>query len=124
MMKKTQGKKKSNSRVTAKHEVVELPSENKEMENYVLNNRLEINQKIIDNIEYALKNKLTGIEMFCFQNSNFVVVLHRKDFKESLQNIYDFSMKNEKFEACIRAKKVMDLLGTYSFFCNYKKTKK
>lgn len=124
MMKKTQGKNKSNSRVTVKHEVVQLPSENKEMENYVLKNRLQINEKIIDNIEYAIKNKLNCIEIFCFHNSNFVVVLHSKDFNDSLQNIYDFSMQSEKFEVCIRAKKVMTLLNTYSFVCNYKKTKK
>ena len=95
MIKKTPKKKKSNSKVTVKHEVVELPSNNKEMEDYVLSNRLEINEKILDNIEFALKNKLGGVEMFCFKNSNFVVVLNRRDFKESLQNIYDFSMSNE-----------------------------
>lgn len=123
MMKKTQGKKKSNSKVTIKHEVVELPSNNKEMEDYVLSNRLEINEKILDNIEFALKNKLGGVEMFCFKNSNFVVVLNRKDFKESLQNIYDFSMTKEKFEVCIRVKKLIDLSEKFGFIYNYK-TKK
>lgn len=123
-MKQTRGKKKSNSKVTVKHEVVELPSENKEMEDYVLTNRIQINQKIVDNIEYALKNKLGGVEMFCFQNSNFIVVLHQKDFKESLESIYDFSMKNEKYEACLRARKVINLLNRYTFSYNCKKTKK
>lgn len=123
MMKKTQQKKKSNSKVTIKHEVVELPSNNKEMEDYVLSNRLEINEKILDNIEFALKNKLGGVEMFCFKNSNFVVVLNRKDFKESLQNIYEFSMSKEKFEVCIRVKKLIDLSEKFGFIYNYK-TKK
>lgn len=123
-MRKTPKKKKSNSKVALKHEVVELPSNNKEMENYVLANRLEINEKIIDNIEYALKNKLGGIEMFCFKNSNFVVVLHSKDFKESLQNIYDFSMSNEKFEMCIRAKKLIDISSKLTFIYNCKKKPK
>ena len=123
-MRKTPKKKKSNSKVIIKHEVVELPSNNKEMESYVLANRLEINEKIIDNIEYALKNKLSGVEMFCFKNSNFVVVLHRKDFRESLQNIYDFSMNKEKFEMCIRIKKLMDISNKLSFIYNCKKKPK
>jgi len=122
-MKKTPSKKKSNSKVTIKHEVVELPSNNKEMEDYVVSNRLEINEKILDNIEFALKNKLGGVEIFCFKNSNFVVVLNRRDFKESLQNIYDFSMSKEKFEVCIRVKKLINIVDKFGFIYNCK-TKK
>lgn len=123
MMKKTPNSKKSNSKVTVKHEVVELPSDNKDMEDYVLSNRMEINQKILDNIEFALKNKLGVVEMFCFKNSNFVVVLNRKDFKESLQNVYDFSMSKEKFEVCIRVKNLISLVDKFGFIYNHK-TKK
>lgn len=123
-MKKTPKKKKSSSKVTVKHEVVELPSNNKEMEDYVLSNRLEINEKILDNIEFALKNKMSVVELFCFKDSNYVVVLNRNDFKESLQNIYDFSMNKEKFEVCIRIKKLMTLSDKYGFVYKYKKTKK
>jgi hypothetical protein len=122
-MKKTP-KKKSSSKVTVKHKVVELPSDNKEMEDYVLANRLEINEKIIDSIEYAIKNKLAGVEVFCFKGSNFVVVLHRKDFKESLENIHDFSMNKEKFEMCIRVKKLIDLVNKFGFVYNCKKKPK
>lgn len=91
------------------------------MEDYVLAHRLEINEKIIDSIEYAVKHKLAGVEVFCFKGSNFVVVLHRKDFKESLENIYQFSMSKEKFEICIRVKKLIDLVNKFSFIYNCKR---
>ena len=122
-MKKTP-KKKSGSKVKSKYQVVELPSNNQEMESYVLANRLEINEKIINSIEYAVKNKLAGVEVFCFKGSNLVVVLHRKDFKESLENIYEFSMNKEKFEVCIRVKKLIDLVNKFGFIHNCKKKPK
>lgn len=123
MMRKTPKKKKSDLKVAIKHDVIELPSNNEEMEEYVLSNRFEINERIMDNIEFALKHKLSGVEVFCFKNSNFVVVLNRKDFKENLQNIYEFSMGNEKFEICIRAKKLISLIDKFGFIYNYKNKK-
>lgn len=123
MMRKTPKKKKSDLKVSIKHDVIELPSNNEEMEEYVLSNRFEINERIMDNIEFALKHKLGGVEVFCFKNSNFVVVLNRKDFKENLQNIYEFSMSNEKFEICIRAKKLISLSDKFGFIYNYKNKK-
>ena len=113
-MRKTPNKK-SGKKFKVQHEVVELPSNNEAMEQYVLKNRMEINEKILDNIEFAMNHKLGGVELFCFKDSNFVVVLHRKDFKESLQNIYNFSMKHEKFEMCVRIKKLMDTVAKFNF---------
>lgn len=112
-MKKTP-RKKSNSDLKFPNKVVELPSNNDAMEKYVMDNRLEINTKIVDSIEYAMNNKLGLIELFTFKNSNFVVVLHRKDFKETLENIYEFSVGKEKFEICAKIKKLtlkLDKLG-------------
>lgn len=122
-MKKTP-KKKSKSKVALKYKVIELPSDNREMEKYVVSNRVEINEKILDIIEYAVKNKLGGVEIFCFKNSSFVVVLHRKDFKETLQDIYDFNVKHEKFETCVRIKTLIDLVNRFGFIFKIKKSKK
>ena len=94
-MKKTPRKKKSNKVLNSKYEVVELPCDNSEMEKYVLENRKEININIVNTIEYAISNKLGGIELFCFKNSSFVVVLQRKDFKESLETVFEFSMDQQ-----------------------------
>ena len=122
-MKKTP-KKKSESRVSVKYKVIELPSDNRDMEKYVVSNRAEINEKILDIIEYAVKNKLGGIEIFCFKNTSFVVVLHRKDFNETLQDIYNFNVKQEKFEKCVRIKTLIDLVNKLGFIFKIKKLKK
>ena len=117
-------KKRSKSKITLGHDVIELPSNNQDMEKYIISNHVDINDKIVNIIDYALKNKLDGIEIFCFKGSNFVVVLHRKDFKETLQIIYDFSAKREKFETCVRVKKLISLVDKLGFVFKIKKQKK
>lgn len=122
-MKKTPKKKKSNIKVKKGYNVIELPSSNKEMEEYVNVHRTEINDQILDSIDYALKNRLGNIEVFCFKNSSFVVMLHRKDFKESLENIFEFSLNNEEFGLCTKAKKLIDKFDKLGFVVQYKRNK-
>lgn len=123
-MKKTPRKKKSNKVLNSKYEVFELPCDNSEMEKYVLENRKEININIVNTIEYAISNKLGGIELFCFKNSSFVVVLQRKDFKESLENTLEYSMDHQEFKICARIKKIISKLDKLSTIFTYKKIKK
>lgn len=121
-------KKPSNNRSRKKkkdgYEVIELPSDNTEMEKYLDANRLEINSKMVDNISYAIKHKMAAIEVFSFKNSNFVVIMNRRDFKENLQNIFNFSMKRDDYETCIKTRKVIDKLNKISYVFNCKKIKK
>ncbi len=120
-MKKTP-KKKSSSKIRFQHAVTELPSNNDVMEKYVNENRIKINNNILDSIEYAMKKKLSAIELFSFKNSNFVVVLHKKDFKETLENIYEYSVEKEKFEVCVRVKKMISSIDKFGLVFNLKKT--
>ena len=125
-MKKTPTKKKSESKSKKskyQYAVVELPSDNSAMENYIQKNREEINEKIVDAIEYAMHNRLGGVEIFCFKGSSFVVVLNRKDFKDSLENIFDFGMEKEKFEICAKVKQLIRRMDTLSHVSTYKKIK-
>lgn len=124
-MKKTPNNKKSAS-IKSKntYEVIELPSKNDEMEKYLDIHRKEINAGVLNNIEYAINNRMAAVEMFSFKNSNFVVIMNRKDFKENLQNVIDFSMKNRDYEVCKKAKKVMQKLDRLSIFFQYNKIKK
>lgn len=124
-MKKTPNNKKSASKKSKNtYEVIELPSKNDEMEKYLDIHRKEINAGVLNNIEYAIKNRMAAVEIFSFKNSNFVVIMNRKDFKENLQNVIDFSMKNHDYEVCEKAKKVMQRLDRLSIFFQYNKTKK
>jgi hypothetical protein len=125
-MKKTPTKKKSESKSKKskyQYAVVELPSDNSAMENYIQNHREEINEKIVDAIEYAMHNRLGGVEIFCFKGSSFVVVLNRKDFKDSLENIFEFGMEKEKFEICAKVKQLIRRMDRLSHISTYKKIK-
>jgi hypothetical protein len=93
------------------------------MENYIQKNREEINEKIVDAIEYAVRNRLGGVEVFCFKGSNFVVVLNRKDFIESLENIFEFEMEKEKFEICAKVNQLICRINKLSYVATYKKIK-
>lgn len=122
-MKKTQLKRKSSSKPSERYEVIELPADNVGMEQYVEKNRDAINEKIVDNIEYALNKRLAVVELFCFKNSNYIVVLNRKDFKESLEHIYDVSLRQENFELCGKVKKAIHRIEKLSYVYQYKKLK-
>jgi hypothetical protein len=121
-MKKTP-QKKSDKVSGPKYEVVELPCDNSDMEKYVLENRKEINKKIVNTIDYAIAKRLGVVELFCFKNSNFIVVLQRKDFKESLETVFESSMNNQQFEVCAKIKKIISKMDKLSTIFTYKKIK-
>lgn len=116
--KKTSSKPKTSKKVPV---VVELPTNPVEMENFVEQNRVTINEMLVDSFDYAVRKNFGGIEVFAFKNSSYVVVVNRKDFKDNLQNIFDYSLENEHFETCAKAKKVMELMDKFSFVVSYKK---
>jgi hypothetical protein len=119
MKKKPSKPKKSSKKVPV---VVELPTNPVDMENFVENNRQLINEMLVDSFDYAIRKNFTGIEVFAFKNSSYVVIVNKKDFKDNLQNIFDYSLENELFETCAKAKKVMDLMDKFSFVMTVKKT--
>ena len=120
-MKKTLNKKKSAPKVEDILKVTELPSNNEEMEKYLDENRVQINEAMIDNIDYAIRKRMAAVEVFSFKGSKFVVLINRKDFKENLENIFDFSLSNEHFEVCGKAKRVIEKVDKFSYFFGYKK---
>jgi len=101
--------------------VVELPTNPVDMEKYVKKNRISINDKLLDSIDYAIRKRFDGIEVFAFKNSNYVVLVNKKDFRDNLQNIFDYSLENEYFETCAKAKKVIELMDKHAFVVNIKK---
>lgn len=122
-MKKNQSNKKSKVKNKDGYEVIQLPSNNDEMEKYLDIHRQEINARMVDNINYAIKHRMAAIEIFSFKNSNFIVLMNRKDFKENLQNILDFSLKQDDYATCIKVRKVIDKLNKLSYVFNCKKIK-
>ena len=100
--------------------VVELPNNNIDMAKFAIENKKDLKEVVVDNIQCALSNKWDAVEVFSFRETNFVVVINFKDFKESLQDAFDFGMENEHYEICAKAKKAMDRLEQSSFVMKYK----
>lgn len=90
-----------------------LPSNFKEMENFIIKNKIELMEQVVDSINYALSKKLKFVEVFNFINSDFIITLGEDKFKENLNNIFQYYIKNEKYELCGRLKKVEKKLLTY-----------
>jgi hypothetical protein len=101
--------------------VIELPTGSLAMEHYLNKYRRDINDTLIDSFDYAIKKRFNGIELFCFENSNYIIIVNDKDFRDNIQNIFDYSLKNEDYDICTRAKKVMELLDRQKFVISFKK---
>lgn len=111
-MKKT---KKLPNKIVKKHELVKLPADNVEMENYIENNRDKLYNDVVSAIDYAIDKKMPIIEVFNFERSAFVVVISMKDFRDNLDNIFSGSLKTENYELCGKIKLVIDKLEKPQF---------
>jgi RNA-binding protein YhbY len=87
-----------------------LPSDFNELETYVISNKTGLTEKVVSSIEFALKNNLTVVEVFNFKNSDFIITISKSEFRENIQNIYNFYLKEELYELCGRVKEVELLL--------------
>lgn len=72
-----------------------LPSDNEELKDFVIKYKVDMMERVIKSIEYALENKLPIIEVFQFKNSQFVITITVKEFESNLDNIYNCYMEDE-----------------------------
>jgi len=83
-----------------------LPADFLEMKNFIENNKVHMTERVVSSIEYALEKKLKFIEVFSFKNSDFVITLPLENFKENLENVYNYYIETEQYELCSRVKSV------------------
>ena len=101
--------------VVRKHTVVELPSDNVEMENFIDKNRTNLYSKVVDAIDYAVEKKMKVVEVFNFDKTAFVVVIALKDFRGNLDNIFSSSLETENYELCGKIKTIIEKLEKPQF---------
>ncbi len=87
-----------------------LPSDNNIMEAYIKKNKIRLTEKALSSIEYAINNKLPFIEVFGFNNSNFIIAIAEKDFLQNVDHIYNFYLESEHYELCPRVVRLQTLL--------------
>jgi hypothetical protein len=90
-----------------------LPSKFNDMESHIVNNKVILMEQVVSGINHALSKKLKFVEIFKFSNSDFVITLGSDKFKENITNIFDYYIKNEKYELCERVKKLEKKFNTY-----------
>lgn len=87
-----------------------LPSDNEIMEFYIKRNKIKLTEQTLSSIEYAVNNKLSFVEVFGFNNSNFIITIAEKDFLQNVNHIYNFYLETERYELCPRVVRLQTLL--------------
>lgn len=84
-----------------------LPSDNKMLSAYINANKLALMESVITTIEYATEKNLPIVEAFLFEGTDFIITINSHTFKENLEQIFDYYVKNEKYELCPRVIKLI-----------------
>lgn len=104
--------RKKTTKPTVDGVLMELPSDNNILEAYIKRNKIDLTEKTLSSIEYAINNKLPFIEVFGFENSDFIIIVSEKEYLINVDNIYELYLEMEKYELCPRVIKLQNLLKT------------
>lgn len=88
-----------------------LPSNFKSLEFFIQKNKTEMMERVLTAIEFGLKKNKSVVEVFQFENTDYVVTLTEKEFPENIEHIFQYYLKTEKYELCSRLKKIESLLN-------------
>jgi hypothetical protein len=103
--------RKKNTKLIVKEYVpMILPSDNEIMTAYIKKNKIRLTEKALSSIEYAVINKLPFIEVFGFNDSNFIIAIAEKDYIQNVDHIYNFYLESERYELCPRVVRLQTLL--------------
>jgi hypothetical protein len=92
------------------NDVLMLPSDNREMEKFIQKNKTYLTEQALTSIEFGVSNKLPFVEVFKFNNSDFVITIAAEDFLINVNHIYNFYLESENYELCPRVVKLQSIL--------------
>lgn len=101
MEKKPTITKRKNSRKKLP-KIFELPSDNVELDNFIICNKFILTEHVVDCLEYALNNKEDFIQIFSFKDTKYLVTVKSDEYILNLKNIYDQYISTENYESCGR----------------------
>jgi hypothetical protein len=93
---------------------IKLPNSDIEIEKYTNNNRETIFIHIADCIDHAIDNSEDMVELFSFIGTQYYVILHNKDYLQSLEHVFGYFMENELYEHCQKIKNIKDKLVSFN----------
>jgi hypothetical protein len=112
---------KKNTSVVPKTYV--LPSSNLEMENFIKKHKNKLKEHVVNFIDYAVTENIGQIPVFQFKNTNFVVLIFRGSFMDSLQEIFKSSLTEENYELCAKIKNIEVKMKKPTLIRDFKKCK-
>jgi len=89
-----------------KYKPMILPSGEDNLKSYIKTHRLVLLENVIESINHSVEKDLSIVEVFKFENSDFVVTLERKNFPCNIEQIYEYCIENEHYELCNKIKKI------------------
>lgn len=101
----------SRKKTNINEESLMLPSDTEDMRLFIEKNKYELVEWVVYSIESGISKKLPLIEVFQFNNSDFVVTIPKKDFKNNLDSIYDFCIHTENYELCSKIVRLQNVLN-------------
>ncbi len=102
--------RKKVTKIVKYNEVFELPSDNTELAKFIQRHKTDLTEQALTSIEYAVSNKLPYVEVFKFNNSDFVITISENDYLLNVDHIYKFYLESENYELCSRVVKLQSLL--------------
>ena len=102
--------KKKSADTTEENELYILPSINDDMTLFVTKFKIDMMEHVVNSIKYAIKNKLSIVEVFQFKNSPFIITISEKEFGQNLNHIHNFCMENEIYELCPKIEQLQQIL--------------
>jgi hypoxanthine phosphoribosyltransferase len=100
-----------------------LPCSNLEMEQFLDNNKKKLREHVVNFIDYAVDENLKQVPVFQFKNTNFIVIVFREKFMESLEDIFKTSLHEENYELCAKIKNIENKIKTPKLVKELKKYK-
>jgi hypothetical protein len=92
--------------MTESFHILTLPSDYEEMEIFIKNNKVKLTEQIVLSVQYALSNGFSSVEVFNFEDSDFIVILDQSTFKDNIDNVFEYYIKTEQYEFCDRLVKL------------------
>jgi hypothetical protein len=86
--------------------VMSLPFEYDEMESFIQTYKDKLMEQIVLSVQYALDNDYPTVEVFSFKNSDFIVILTQSEFKDNIDNVFEYYVNTEQYEFCSRLVKL------------------
>jgi len=87
-----------------------LPANDKQLVSYVNQNKVALMENVLTSIEYGISKNLPIVETFSFEGTDFIITINSHTFKENVEQIYDYYIKNEKYELCPRVVRLLEKL--------------